>query len=447
MTETFYGGFYGLHGAPFHITPDPAMLVGTDTHREALGAVEYGIAAGKGFIVVSGEVGVGKTTVLRAYLDTLDPATTRTIYLFNANLTIAELYREILDGLGGQAPASTDATGLLHLLQLALLEICGKGVRVILVVDEAQNMPDATLEALRILSNLETSTSKLLQILLVGQPELEATLAKHQLRQLRQRVAVRARIKPLTPRQCRRYVRARLQAAGWTGRRPLFTYPALCYLARLSRGIPRTLNICCDNALINGYGEGKRRIGLRLARQATRPLDLDPPSRVRVSFVVGGWVPLALVCFFALPGNLLSSGTSSDAAPPPVAQLERIDAPAPLAAQPTLPAPIIIETIAARPAPPPADPPAVATLAPPLASPPRPVAKPALAAAASPAAPAAERQWVVAKGDTLQKACRETYGSCSQATMESIYASNPQLGGKSRLMPGDVIKLPPRPAN
>jgi general secretion pathway protein A len=445
MTETFYGSFYGLRDAPFHITPDPAMLVGTDTHREALGAVEYGIAAGKGFIVISGEVGVGKTTVLRAYLDTQDPATTRTIYLFNANLTIAELYREILDGLGGQAPVGTDATGLLHLLQLTLLEVCGRGVRVILVVDEAQNMPDATLEALRILSNLETSTSKLLQILLVGQPELEATLAKHQLRQLRQRVAVRARIKPLTRRQCRRYVRARLQAAGWSGRRPLFTFPALCYLARLSRGIPRTLNICCDNALINGYGAGKRRIGLRLARQATRPLDLDPPRRVRVSFVVGGWVPLALVCFFALPGNLLSSGTPSDATPPAVTQPQRIDAApaptpasAPLAAMPLLPAPIIIEPIAPRPAPSPVDPPAVARLAPPPSPPPQPVAKPA---------PAAERQWVVAKGDTLQKACRETYGSCSQATMESIYASNPQLGGKSRLMPGDVIKLPPRRAN
>jgi general secretion pathway protein A len=194
MTETFYGEFYGFASAPFHITPDPRLLFPTETHRAALGAVEYGIKAGKGFIVVTGEVGVGKTTVLKTCLDGLDPKTTKVLYLLNPVLTKSELYGEILDGLDVPMPPALNDSDAVRLLFGALLAVCREGMQVVLAIDEAQRMPEDTLENLRLLSNLETRRQKLLQIILVGQPELDEILAKHHLRQLAQRVAVRAHI-------------------------------------------------------------------------------------------------------------------------------------------------------------------------------------------------------------------------------------------------------------
>ncbi len=281
MKETFYGSFYQLASPPFHITPDPAVFFATQTHQQALGAVEYGVAAGKGFIVITGEVGVGKTTVLRSVLDRLVPEKTKIIYLFNPNLTVANLYAAIVEGLDAPPPTASDPAEIVQQLQHALLETNQRGIDVILAVDEAQNMPEATLESLRVLSNLETAKSKLLQIILVGQPELEATLKKHGLRQLAQRVAVRAKILPLTFRQSCRYVQHRLIAAGRPTEPPLFTVPALSYLALISRGIPRTLNICADNALINGYGHRAQRISLKIVREAVRPLQIRPLLRRR----------------------------------------------------------------------------------------------------------------------------------------------------------------------
>ena len=190
MSETYYGRFYGFDSPPFHITPDPSLLFATETHQQALGAIEYGIAAAKGFIVITGEVGVGKTTVLRVCLDRLEPSKNKIIYLFNPALTIAELYATLLEGLDVSLHTDHNPADTLRRLQQALLAMHEAGTQVILAVDEAQNMPEQTLESLRILSNLETAKSKLLQIILVGQPELEAALAKHSLRPSRN--AVRA---------------------------------------------------------------------------------------------------------------------------------------------------------------------------------------------------------------------------------------------------------------
>src|ERR1017187_7016135 len=242
MSETYYGRFYGFDSPPFHITPDPSMLFATETHQQALGAIEYGIAAAKGFIVITGEVGVGKTTVLRVCLDRLEPSKNKIIYLFNPALTIAELYATILEGLDVSLQTDHSPADTLRRLQQALLATHEAGTQVILAVDEAQNMPEQTLESLRILSNLETAKSKLLQIILVGQPELETVLAKHTLRQLAQRAAVRARIEPLTLQQSCRYIQHRSQCAGRIGNSTLFTAPALWYLAVTARGIPRTIN-------------------------------------------------------------------------------------------------------------------------------------------------------------------------------------------------------------
>jgi general secretion pathway protein A len=279
MTETFYGDFYELRSAPFHITPDPALLFPTETHRAALGAIEYGIAAGKGFIVVTGEVGVGKTTVLRSCLDELDPGKVKVIYLFNPALTAGELYAEILDEFDVTLPPTASTSDTLRTLQRTLLAAHQGGTQVVLAVDEAQRMPEETLESLRLLSNFETHRSKLLQIILVGQPELEAILAKHSLRQLEQRVAVRARVAPLTFSQSCRYITHRARLAGREPKRPLFTMPALLYLARIGRGIPRTINVCCDNALINGYGHGARRITLGIARESCKSMRFRSPLR------------------------------------------------------------------------------------------------------------------------------------------------------------------------
>jgi general secretion pathway protein A len=324
MNETFYGGFYGFESAPFHVTPDPTLLFPTETHRAALGAIEYGIQAGKGFIAVTGEVGVGKTTVLRVCLDGLDASKYKIIYLFSPALTTAELYATILEDFDVTLPSTSNTGDMLRVLQRTLLAIHQSGMQVVLAVDEAQQMPEATLESLRILSNLETEKSKLLQIILVGQPELDQVLAKHSMRQLAQRIAVRARVKSLTFRQSCRYVVHRTRCAGRLASRPLFTTPALLYVAFAAGGIPRTINICCDNALINGYGHAAERITFGIVREACKSMKFRSPLR-RVA--AGAAVLLVLVGLFATGNTLLRHFYAARAEP------------VPSVAQPALPAP------------------------------------------------------------------------------------------------------------
>lgn len=272
MSKFYYGEYYQLKSPPFHITPDPALLMLTPTHQEAIAALEYAIGGGKGFAVITGEVGVGKTTILRYCLDQLDRKQTRIIYLFNPRLSTTALFAALHQELvgGGRAPDDPEAT--LQQLQLALLAQHEQGITIVLAIDEAQNMPEDTLEGLRMLSNLETAQEKLVQILLVGQPELNALLARRSLRQLAQRVAVWAHVERLTRRESRRYIEHRLRLSGRPSEPSLFTIAALWYLVWAAHGIPRTLNIYCDNALINGYGHDAPRITLRIARELVRPL-------------------------------------------------------------------------------------------------------------------------------------------------------------------------------
>lgn len=423
MTETYYDHFYGFDSPPFHITPDPSVLFATETHQQALGAIEYGIASGKGFIVITGEVGVGKTTVLKMCLDRLESKHVKIIYIFDPSLATAELYETILEGLDVALRAGRKPVSTLHRLQRALLNTHKAGTQVIVAVDEAQNMPEQTLESLRILSNFETAKWKLLQIILVGQPELETMLAKHSLRQLAQRVAVRARIKPLTLRQSWRYIEHRGQCAGRIGKGPLFTAPALWYLAATARGIPRTINICCDNALINGYGHAAQRISLRIARESCRALQFRAPFRrvallamaatVLVGAVVSGDVFLRH--FLAAParGDALES-TLRDR--PVGYEPER--AQLPVAATPSAP-------------------PSLAAGAP--------------APTAIDSAPSELRndqrqqpiwKWLVRKGDSIYKACRAAYGQCDEQTLRAVYAYNPQLAPNAMIRQGMFIIMP-----
>ncbi len=488
MSEFFYGGFYRFQASPFHITPDASLLFLTQTHQQAMGTVEYGIAAGKGFIVITGEVGVGKTTVLRAVLDRLDPAKYRIIYLFNPNATVPELYASILEGLDysierpGDDPAKT-----LRALQHAVLDHHQRGVEVVLAVDEAQNMPEATLEHLRILSNLETAKSKLLQIILVGQPELDEMLRRRSLRQLAQRIAVRARIDPLGFMQSCRYVQHRLICAGRPTEPPLFTLPAMWYMALRARGIPRSLNIYADNALINGYGHHADRITLKILRESLRPLRNGPHPLKRVLAWAAAGVVLIAVGIGIFRG--LTPGrptTDRPLPPPPGAALKEVPSAPPSAVsaavspQPPNPAAQQAVPAAASPAPavPASAPPAAAPPPVPQAAPPAGAvqdaaspealapasgtsatrvpddaahdAAPLKAKAADSAAPTRRKggtkKWLVRRGDTLIKVCRRTYGGCAPAKLKEIYAFNPTLNAQGAIRPGDVIVLPDKAA-
>jgi general secretion pathway protein A len=455
MSETYYSGFYGFDSPPFHITPDTSLLFATETHQQALGAIEYGIAAGKGFIVITGEVGVGKTTVLRICLDRLESSKTKIIYLFNPALTIAELYATILEELDDSLSARRNPVDTLRRLQRALLAMHEAGIQVILAVDEAQNMPDRTLESLRVLSNLETAKSKLLQIILVGQPELEAVLAKHSMRQLAQRVAVRSRIVPLTLGQSRRYIQHRSQSARRMGNRALFTAPALWYIAVVAHGIPRTINICCDNALINGYGHGAERISLNIARESCRALRIRSPVP-RVAVLASAAVVLAGTVFsgdtlirrFFVAASLPLPAAESLRAPPVGAARTATASPPdrPAAVGPVLevhadppptPQPDIVRTAAIN-APIPAAAPAAAS---PQAAPD--------SAAAEPTnrwdpQPISTQQWPVRRGDTIIKACRVTYGVCDVEALRAVFAYNPKVGTDGLIRPGEIIMMPER---
>ena len=270
-----YTAFYGLSEKPFSLTPDPRYLFLAGSHREALAHVLYGVEQGEGFIAVTGEVGTGKTTLCWTLLQRLGPET-EVAFVFNPMLSGEELLRSI----SAEFDLSTEGLGRAELsdqLNRFLLDQRRAGHRVLLIVDEAQNLSRQTLEEIRLLSNLETSTSKLIQILLFGQPELDAKLESRELRQLRQRISVRWGLSSLNPAETREYVRHRLRVASG-GESDFFTDRALREVHRLSGGVPRLVNLICDRALLAGFAAGARRIGPDLVRKAAREV-LGPPRR------------------------------------------------------------------------------------------------------------------------------------------------------------------------
>ena len=271
-----YQSYFGLTEAPFSIAPDPRYLYMSRRHQEALAHLLYGVNAGGGFVLLTGDVGAGKTTVCRCLLEQI-PESCDVAYIFNPKLTVAELLSTICLEFGiTYPPGNTSIKVFVDCINAYLLEANARGRHTVLIIDEAQNLSADVLEEMRLLTNLETNRRKLLQIVLLGQPELAAMLERPELRQLAQRVIARYHLGPLTRPEVAAYVRHRLDVSG--ARWPLFPAALMGRLYRLSGGIPRVINVLCDRALLGAYVQGKERIDRATLAQAAREVFHQPTA-------------------------------------------------------------------------------------------------------------------------------------------------------------------------
>ena len=413
-----YQEFYGLKKPPFGITPDPEFLFRSPSHEEALASIVYGVDQRKGFVMVLGEVGLGKTTILRCYLDKLAEKSLTTAYVFNANVTfkalLGTIYREL--SIAGKPD---DVDGMVNRLHEVFIEEYRQGRNVVLVVDEVQNMPIETLENLRVLSNLETSTDKLLQMVLVGQSEFAGKLELHVLRQLRQRIAVRSTLLPFSDRQSLDYIEHRLNKAGGSSA-SVFTRGALREIVEHAKGIPRVINILCDNALVNGLGYQQKPVTARIVREAIADLRGQAPVR-GVTWV---WASVAAV---------LAAGALFVASPYRELLFASANTPVQLPALPPGPARVLPvaaggedwlswsgeESVAAS---------------------------PESAAGDMTAADASGRSVVatvvVQEGDTLLGLAHDFYGFTDERVLRRIYETNPGIKDWNSLFVGTTIRFP-----
>jgi len=266
-----YLEFYGLVRPPFEMTPDPAFLYLGETHREGLATLVYGVQSGKGFVLLTGEVGTGKTTLLHALLSQLD-SSTASAFIFNPRLDTMDFFAMLFDEFGIEAECRTKAEYLLALNRF-LIERLEKGQTSLLIIDEAQNLSPEMLEEVRLLSNLETPTSKLIQIMLVGQPELNDLLARPELRQLRQRIVLRHHLRPFDEQELDAYIDERLRLAGYTGK-GIFKRSARRTLHGVTAGVPRLVNVVCDGALLAGFAREQATLGADVIEEIARDLCL-----------------------------------------------------------------------------------------------------------------------------------------------------------------------------
>ncbi|HEX9917787.1 MAG TPA: AAA family ATPase [Pyrinomonadaceae bacterium] len=271
-----YKEFYGLRELPFALTPDPRFIYFTPSHTEAMANLHYGVESGKGLIVVTGEVGTGKTTILRWMMQRLD----RTVlvgYIFNPRLTVPEFYQHVARLFDVQE--WENKSELLFALGRNLEARHARGLRTVLIIDEAHGLSTGVLEEIRLLSNFESDAAKQLQIVLTGQPELRDVLNNPDLRQLKQRVALRCEIKPLPNiEETERYVKARLLVAG-AARTDIFSPGAIDYIFRCAAGIPRQINNLCDNAMLTGFASGLHTISRAVIEEVADTFDMLPDAR------------------------------------------------------------------------------------------------------------------------------------------------------------------------
>lgn len=344
-----YTSFFGLQEKPFAITPDPRYLYLSERHAEALAHLLYGINEAGGFIQLTGEVGTGKTTIIRSLLEQL-PANADVALILNPRVTPAEFLLTICEEL--RIPVPEPGRGsvklLMDLIGRRLLDTHARGRRVVLIVDEAQNLSAHTLEQVRLLTNLETATTKLLQIILIGQPELRDLLARPELRQLAQRITARYHLNPLSSEETAGYIKHRMRVAGATAE--AFTPASLAEVHRLSGGVPRIINVICDRALLGAFTQEQHRIGPALVREAAGEVYGRSFSPQWTKLLVGASAAVAVVGLALGVWQLWPQGSTSQAAdadkvvsldPPPetaptsvqVASLASASQPA--AAQPT----------------------------------------------------------------------------------------------------------------
>ncbi len=311
-----YKTFYGFIRDPFSIVPNPQFLFMSPTHREALAQLIYGVKSGKGFIVITGEVGVGKTTIIHSFLESLSKVNAATAYIFNPKLTLEEFFLLVSEEF--DLPKPKNKTEFILNLQKFLLQCYKEKKLVVLIIDEAQQLDPSLLEEVRLLLNLETKDMKLLQVVLAGQPELWDTLNQNKFRQLRQRISLYHCISPLTLEETKKYIKQRLKKVG--GNSDIFTNNAIKKVYKYSQGIPRIINVLCGNALIMGYALGKKVVDGSLLTQSARDLKFptsekkgfyQKPTFILLLFLVieifiGGWLfKDKLIQFFYSIFNLI----------------------------------------------------------------------------------------------------------------------------------------------
>ena len=293
-----YKRFYNLQRNPFEITPDPSFLFATKKHNEALATLYYGVRRHKGFVVLTGEVGTGKTLLIRSLLQILKLSNVQYAYVFNSLLGPLEFLQYVAGDF--RLPISTKSkSDLLLGLSSFVISRFKKGLTTVLVVDEAHHLSEEVLEEIRLLTNLETTEEKLLQILLVGQPELDEKLDSISLRQLKQRIALRSSLSPLVLEETDGYIRRRLQLAGNTNPDAVFPFETILEIHRYSAGIPRLINTICENALIYGYA----RQAAKITPQMIEEIAVD----FRLNIVRSASVPESML-------NVESSGDVAQAA-------------------------------------------------------------------------------------------------------------------------------------
>ena len=275
-----YNRFFGLHSSPFNVNPDPRFLFLTPSAQEALASLAYGVETRKGFVLLTGEVGTGKTTLLNRLLDWLRRQRVATAFIFNSRLTVPQFFDLMLSDFGLDS-GSMEKSRMLMRLNSWLLERHRTKETAVVIVDEAQNLSTDVLEEIRLLTNLETSTEKLLQIVLAGQPELEEKLKLSQMRQLNQRITLRCHTQTLSEAETGSYIQSRLHKAGCT--KNIFPPDAARAVFRHTRGIPRLVNVLCEHSLISAYADQQQQVGAEIVERVAKDLEIDATASVNVT--------------------------------------------------------------------------------------------------------------------------------------------------------------------
>jgi general secretion pathway protein A len=445
-----YLTFYGLKKEPFHTTPDPNFLYLSPSHKEAMGAIIYGIEKRKGFIAIFGEVGVGKTTIVRAYLEQTSHRKQKTVYILNPVVSFHELLADIFRSLE-LVPTHEDSASMVNQLHEALIQEYRADSTVVLVIDEAQNMPVKTLEQLRLLSNLETSTDKLIQMVLIGQPELHTLLDHLTLKSLQQRIALRATIQPLKEKESQAYIEHRVALASATGR-PLFTPGALKLIISQAQGIPRKLNIICDNALITGYGKQRKPVSVSEVKEILADMDASRSSYLlKWAIGVAAAILLAIGTFLFSPNFFPGNAGVSPLDP---VELHGVDKTGTSERGPQENPDALEGQLSSMPASKSQGSPAMSDAAGEdtgsgfITKPSEKIVRNRKSAGTTDVGTTKPRSRVskairaVKEGDNLSQIAQETYGSSSRQYVEWVRRHNPQIVDPDIILPGQKIVLP-----